>query len=207
MQLSTQHGFAFLCMPKCASTSIEEAISQYCSINFSKHPGLKHINARNFHKYILAYHLKIVPGKEIETFCLMREPVDWIYSWYRFRTRDELKNPKHPDHANYTGNISFSQFVDELVSRKNVPYVKVGFQKDFMLLGNGEMGVDRVFPMEKMSEVEAYLSKKTGRVISIPHTNIAPKRQFDLDDFLLNQLIQYYEKDIELYNKLIESSF
>ena len=40
MQLSTKYGYAFLCMPKCASTSIEAAISKYSSISFGKNPLL-----------------------------------------------------------------------------------------------------------------------------------------------------------------------
>lgn len=202
MQLSTQYGFAFLCMPKCASTSIEEAISSYCSINFSVHPALKHINAKNFRKYVLSYHNLLIPDKKIETFCLIREPVDWVYSWYRFRTRDDLKNPAHPNHNNYTGNISFAQFINDLVDKKDVPYVNIGSQSQFIKLDNGSIGIDNIFPIERMDLVRNFLSKKIGKEINIPVRNVAPKIDFNVSQSDLYKLKEIYISDIDLYNNI-----
>ena len=46
---------------------------------------------------------------------VMREPIDWLGSWYRYRTRDARKDPAHRNSANYTGNVRFEEFVRAVI--------------------------------------------------------------------------------------------
>ncbi|BAF72677.1 sulfotransferase family 2 domain-containing protein [Sulfurovum sp. NBC37-1] len=205
MQLSTKYGFAFLCMPKCASTSIEKTISKYCSINYHKNPLLKHMNARDYHSYVAAFHQKVLPGKKIETFCLVRDPVDWVHSWYRFRMRDPLKNPRHPNHANYTGNITFQEFVTEMIEGSDSRYVRIGTQKDFLMLDNGKIGINNIFPMERMDLVKSFLEDKIGKKIEIPIKNVAQKIDMNLSAELTGKLELFLKEDIELYYNIVSN--
>ncbi|WP_366939303.1 sulfotransferase family 2 domain-containing protein [uncultured Paraglaciecola sp.] len=84
----------FCACRKCASTSIEKAIQPFCNINFSGHPKLKHINAQLFSETIFSAHKKLLPNVEIESFSLIRDPLERMESRYRYKTRDEIKKPE-----------------------------------------------------------------------------------------------------------------
>lgn len=202
MKLSTMFEFAFLCMPKCASTSIEYVIDRYCNVSFSKHPGFKHMSYRKYDEYVRPFVFEVVPNKKIETFCLVRNPVDWVHSWYRFRTREDLLNPAHPNHKNYTGNISFERFVDEWYFGDEKPYTRIGNQIDFVSSKDGVIGVDKIFPLDDMSRVEKFLERKLKSKIHILKKNTSPFAPEDISQNVVKKIEQKLKSDVDLYKKV-----
>lgn len=201
MQMSTKYRMAFLCMPKCASTSIEAVCKRFCNIDFSGHGNVKHINARIFTENILEAHKRVLPSFKIESFCLVRDPFDWVQSWYRFRTRDEIKNPSDPNHKNYVGNISFDEFVEEFISSgKRQPYANLGTQYDFVRLKNGKVGVDRIFPMTRLDLVAEYMSEKLDRRIELPAKNVSPRLELEIESSRKERLMEFLVKDSSIYS-------
>jgi len=193
-------------MPKCASTSIEIAINRFCNVHYSGNPKLKHINAEVFTKSILPVHQKLVPSAHIESICLMRDPLSWIESWYRYRSRDALKNPSNPNHKNYTGNISYDEFIMEYISGgKRKSYADLLCQFDFLSIGNNQLGVDNIIPMNRIDLFEDFISDKLGSKFTVPHINSSPKKDLYLDSDLKERLQKYFSKDIILY-KFIEDN-
>lgn len=172
MKLSVSHNFAFLCNPKCGSTSIEKAIRRHCDMSFGGHPNLKHINAKAFHRHVVPLLRKAGLADRIETFCIIREPVERVFSWYRYQMRPALKNPGHRSHSKYSGAVSFEEFVIDFMSgRKAARIAKIGRQSDFVSLADGSIGVDKIFRLEDMASVEKYLGEKIGSPVAIPHKN------------------------------------
>ncbi|MFT5112949.1 MAG: hypothetical protein ACI8P9_002277 [Parasphingorhabdus sp.] len=205
MQISTRHGLAFLCMPKCASSSIEIAIRKFCNINISGPPELKHINAQVYYVSILSTHKKLMPAVNLESMCLMRNPMDWIESWYRYRSRDELKDPKHQFHKNYTGKISFQEFVKEYITDGNrKPFARLSKQCNFITLRNGQIGLDHIMTLDRMDQVTNFLSEKFSQNIEIPRINVSPKLAGTLDSKTEEDLRQYLVEDIAIYEFITE---
>lgn len=207
MKISVRYGFAFLCMPKCASTSIETAIGPLCDISFTGHPRLKHINARAYAEVVRPLLRHLFPGRDIETFCLVRNPFEWIESWYRYRSRKALRNPSHRDHRNYTGEVTYEQFIEAYIAPgKRPPYAMIRRQQDFVSLENGRVGIDRFFPMERMDRVAAFLSERTGRKIGIRKLNVSPlkRRPPVLGAALRMALRDYLSSDLELYETALQ---
>jgi len=203
MQMSTRHGFAFLCMPKCASSSIESAIAEHCNINFSGNDRFKHINAQDFQTFVMGYLRKVQRHLQMTTFCLMRDPVDWLFSWYRYRQRKDLQDPDHPFAHNYTGNISFDQFAMAFMERDERPsYANLPTQGDFLLLDNGAVGVDCVYSMERIDLVADFLSERIGSPIDLPHKNRAPGMPMELSPAVNNSLQRYLSRDLELFQQV-----
>ena len=198
MQISTKHGFTFLCTPKCASTSITAAIGEFCNISYLGHPKLKHVNARFYSSAILPALKQLLPSVKLESFCLMRDPLKRIESWYSYGSRKALKNTEHKNHRNYTGDISFDDFVEKLLS-SNIP-LNLQTQYDFMRLDNGSIGVDRIFLMDQIEAVSDYSVEKTGKNIVIPTINVSKKRAVRLDSELEGKLRHYLRMDIKLYD-------
>lgn len=177
MRLSVQHQFAFLCIPKCGSTSVERAIAPYCEVLIGGDPSLKHLNAKKFHRNIRPLLHKVDPRQEIEIFCIMREPMDRIRSWYQYQLRPELANPGHKRHQRYTGNVSFEQFIEAIMEKDRPTFAHIGSQAQFIKLSDGSLGVDRIFRLDHMNAVSEYLTAKIGKPIRIPFANKSVSRK------------------------------
>ena len=81
MRVNIDYKFIFLCMPKCASTSIEATLNPYSQLYTSRHPKVKHTNDSKYQRFIKPF----LNQDDIEVVCLMREPISWLHSWYRYR--------------------------------------------------------------------------------------------------------------------------
>lgn len=226
MLMSCEHNFVFLCMPKCASTSIEAAVKKYCNVIYSGHPGLKHLNAREFHTEVSPLFKRKFPDCSLESICLFREPLEWIYSWYIYRQRRALSKPQNPYSHNFTGNVTFEQFVNAYLLKENRPgFADLGKQSCFVENNHGEIAVDLIFSMKRLGLVEDYLSQKIGQTIKFNHRNRSPgvpsgatgklisslfgldnhvtvDNSKTLDDATLQRLNQYFKKDILIYQKV-----
>jgi Sulfotransferase family len=216
MQLSTRHRFAFLCIPKCGSTSVEKAIAPHCKTTLSGHPSLKHVNARKYHRHILPLLHKVEAEGHIETFCIMREPIERIYSWYHYQSRQALSKPGHPGHSRYTGDVTFETFVGNYLSDDRPDYAAIGTQYGFISLPDGSIGVDRLFRLDQMEAVAAYLSQKIGQEIDIPFRNKSPgnresaertdkEKAMELPPALLARLQEHLAEDYRIYRSLADS--
>lgn len=205
MQISLKYGYVFLSAPKCASTSIESVLSDYSDGGFSGHPAIKHINALRYKKNIEPIFAKKIPLKKknnIEIVCVMREPLEWLHSWYRYRARSELSSPKHPQHKNYTGNITFNEFIKNYLKEEKPSFARVGQQSTFMEDRQGELIVDRIFRLDSLHEAEIFFSKKIGKDISFPQANTSKKKKLEIDNSLKDELVQLLERDYRYYNKV-----
>nr|WP_148271141.1 hypothetical protein [Cycloclasticus sp. P1] len=188
-------------MPKCASTSIEAAIKDSCNISFSAPSKLKHLNAQQFSRIILPAFQTLLPTIKVESLCLIREPLEWIESWYRYRSRLALKDKSHPNHKNYTGDISYNTFIKAYISKgKRQPFANIKTQYDFIKLSNNDIGIDQIFPMDRLDLVADLLSVKTGKFISIPKKNTSKKRLLNLDSKVEKQLRLHLARDIAIYD-------
>jgi hypothetical protein len=101
-------------MTKTASTSIENTLTSYCElVTRGKYAtALKHINYKKYERYIEPL-IENITGKKPETVCVMREPIDWLHSWYRYRKRDSASGSKRS-----TQNITFSEFCELYIQKK-----------------------------------------------------------------------------------------
>lgn len=232
MLISATHDFVFLCTPKCASNSIEDMLRPYTDIALVGPPAFRHTNFRAYSKYLKPY-LKETRGDDrIETICVVREPLSWLNSYYRFRSRIELRNPQHPNHRNSTHGIRFDEFLRAYLLPDQPPYARVGSQFDFVRSESNEVGVDRIFRYEDMDEFLDYMSHKVGRKLKMDFKNVSPKvnqsnlmemadsakrkiisrlnikpaaaerAEFELPDDLLASLRRSMPRDFELYENL-----
>lgn len=195
MRISLTHKFAFLCMPKTASTSIEEALNPYSEL-LTKSRGLgtalKHTNYRKYNRFIRPY-LNSFTQEKIETVCVMREPVDWLFSWYRYRKREEVRGKRQSTYG-----MDFSDFAALYIQGK----AKVGKQSNFLKNSKGEVGVDRVFRYERLDLLQKYFEEKIGKNIEFPLKNISPKEELNLSSDMMEKLKEYLKDDYMIYENL-----
>lgn len=197
MRVCKRYGFVFLSMPKCASTSIEKALDPYSQLSTYGDVDLKHTNYKRYSKFIQPF-----VQKNLETVCLMREPISRLHSWYKFRSRDKIKDPKHKFHRNYCGHITFQDYIEDYLSDTPSSYADVGFQKDFLLGKDGEVAVDKIFKYENIEKIIEYIEQKIGKRLEIPMLNISASIDYNLDSELEIRLKEFLKSDYEIYNEL-----
>lgn len=203
MQLSIKHKFAFLCIPKCGSTTVERAIRAHCKTSLGGHPSLKHINAHRFQKLIRPLLRVADPRGEIETFCIMREPLDRLKSWFAYRSRLGIRNPSRS-----TGAMDFAEFVEAHMDPERSHAIAIGSQSKFIRLHNGRIGVDHIFRLDQMDTVAGYLSDKLGQPVDLKVANRSADKaarksdEFDLPDDLRIRLMEHLADDYRIFNKL-----
>ena len=184
----------FLATPKTASTSIEEALAPIAAIVMLRPPQLKHTNAHRFHRFLMPF-LQSSTEKEFALTALMREPRDWLNSWYRYRQRPDEVAEKSTRH------ISFDDFVQAYCQEKQPEFAKVGAQAMFLAPPN-KPAVDHVFRYENMGDFLHFLEDRLNTRIDLPKLNISPKGDDHLSAVTLALLQKSYARDFEIYESL-----
>jgi len=187
---------AYLAVPKTGTTSIEASLSLKADIVLRNPPRLKHMTARMFEK-------KFAPATsdkdafKFETVAMMREPVDWLGSWYRYRKRPQLSGKPAS-----TEGISFDTFIESYLSDERPIYADIGSQFKFMTDKDGNILVDHIFDYAYFSQLIEFLENKLELSMELGHTNKSPKEELSLSPSLLFELKRLYNKDFELYAKV-----
>jgi len=79
-----KENLAILANPKTGTTALEQAIGNNADLIVRNPSAMKHFTISQFNFRFRAMCEKF-SGSRIETMCLVREPVDWLGSWYRYR--------------------------------------------------------------------------------------------------------------------------
>ncbi|MEO6301068.1 MAG: sulfotransferase family 2 domain-containing protein [Paracoccaceae bacterium] len=184
----------FLATPKTASTSIESALAPLAAVVVLRPPQLKHTNAHKYQRQVAPF-LGDAKGTDFALTALMREPLDWLGSWYRYRQRPEEVPEKT------TGAMTFDAFVQAYCQGDQPEFAKVGNQANF-LAPNGHRQVDYIFRYERMGDFVGFLEKRLGTKINLPRENVSPQAPLDLSPATEALLRQVRARDFALYAKL-----
>jgi hypothetical protein len=185
---------AFLATPKTGSTALAAALEPLAAISVQRPPLLKHTTVHRYHRFIGPY-LAAASGHEFETCALMREPIDWLGSWYRYRLRPEVE----PDKS--TRGIAFDAFVQAWCEDQPPAYAAVGAQGKFLAPRNGK-GVTHLFRHDRMAEFLAFLSDRLGRPVAIERRNVSPDGDLTLSAATRRQAERRAAEDFRLYATL-----
>lgn len=184
-----------LATPKTGSTAIESALEPMATLSLQRPPALKHTSAHRFHRFIGPY-LTASSGDRFTVVALMREPRDWLGSWYRYRQRPDM-----PDPTKSTAGVSFDQFVAAWCSDPQPAYAAVGSQARF-LGAKGQPGVDHLFRYEAIGSFVAFLEHRLACKIDLPRLNVSPPGDLTLSPQTESLLRDRGAADFRLYETL-----
>jgi hypothetical protein len=126
----------------------------------------------------------------------MREPRDWLGSWYRYRQRDDITDP-----AKSTRGKSFDDFVSAWCDDPQPDYAAVGSQARF-LQPKADKGVDHLFRYEEIETFVHFLEDRLGCEIILPRLNVSPSAPMDLSPTTEARLRKAAARDFALYETL-----
>lgn len=176
MMISVKYNFVFLSNQKCASTSIEAMLKPYSDILLVGNPALRHTNYKSYCQYIEPYIKARVGIESIETICVLREPLSWLHSWYKYRARIALRKSSHPNHINSTFGIAFSDFIKAYLLDSPPPFANVGLQQEFVEDISGNIGVSKIFTYENLDYFLQYMRQKINKGLELERLNSSPKK-------------------------------
>ncbi|MEM9434008.1 MAG: sulfotransferase family 2 domain-containing protein [Pseudomonadota bacterium] len=196
MLIFQKQNLAYLAVPKTGTTAIEQALDGFATAVFRDPPGLKHANARRFEREMRP--LFGSRGRErLETIAVIRDPVDWLKSWYRYRHRPAIEGS-----ANSTAGISFDQFIEAYLLEERPPFANIGAQSQFVADAAGKIIVDRLFQYERMDDLLEFLSERLGTEVTLSRVNTSHPFETTLSPDLSKELAAALEPDLDLHRRL-----
>lgn len=196
MLIFIREKLVFFATPKTASTSIEMALGPAADIRISRLPNAKHTPYRKY-KRLLEPYVVTLTGDEPDAAAVIREPVDWLGSWYRYRSRDALSGT-----PNSTAGISFDQFVEAYLTDDPPEFARVGNQARFMSDKDGTLGMTHLFRYDDMESLVRFLQNRLGKQFSLGRANTSPPGAIELSPDLRRELERAYAADFEIYERL-----
>ncbi len=172
----------FLAVPKTGTTALHEALAPRADMVIGYPPHLKHSPYYRYRRFLQPFFEK-AGGQEMETMAVIRHPVDWLSSWYRYRNRDDLVG-----RPNSTREMTFDGFVDAYCKGKPPEFARVGSQSRFVLNGNGELAVDHLFRYEDQPRLIAFLEDRLKTRITLSRANVSPTFEVQLSSKVEDKL-------------------
>ncbi len=160
---------AFLSVPKTGTTAYEAALRDRADLVISEPPMLKHAPVYRYNRFVRPMFLKVC-DTELEVMAVMREPISWLGSWWRYRQRPFMK-----DKPNSTHGISFDDFVTAYMKGKKPGFADVGSQFKFLESQPNGTGVTHLFRYEDQARLQAFLADRLGVQITLERKNVSPE--------------------------------
>jgi len=185
----------FLAAPKTGTTAIEEALAPHSGLAFSQNP-YKHMNLGEYKRFAVPL-LALDPafdGDAYETVCVIREPMGYLESWYRYQSRLPAgKNPRS------TSGISFNDYIAAVLSDNPPAFARVRRLSQF-----ARDGSDRVTTILRYGDpgIENFFSRRLGVSVVFPRRNVSPQRDVEpLSADLEARLQDAWAEEFRLYDE------
>ncbi len=183
-----------LAVPKTGTTALEEMLAPRADLAFRNPPVVKHTPLYRYRRFLAPY-LAATGAGDLETVAVVREPTDWLGSWYRYRRRDDIAG-----HRNSTANISFDDFVREYCKRDPAPYAQVGAQARF-LQDAGGAEVTHLFRYEDQPRFLGFLETRLGPLPELPRLNVSPPETLALSPGVARRLHERRAEEFALWDR------
>lgn len=163
-----------LAVPKTGTSAYARALGPHASMVVNDPPELKHAPVYRYNRFFRPMFEK-VGGSEMELIAVIREPISWLGSWYRYRQRGFLEGK-----PTSTRGMSFDEFCRDYARGDRPPHANVGSQAKFVEPRPNGVSVSRLFRYENQADLVSFLEARLGVTIDLPRENVSPKRDLEL---------------------------
>lgn len=198
MLIGVRKRFVFVANTKTASTSIEHALAEHAEIMRGGSPERKHIRLSQIgpEYWFLFSHPKFPPDTFFR-FGVMREPLSWIDSWFRYRRGNKVDAPLPPD-------MSFEDFWRARDWNTQRADGTKYLQSSFFTGPGGGVLADVIIPYERMNDYLPEIFELLNVRHALPRKNVSAVRETGdpLSPSLLAEMRDFYAADYALYDSL-----
>jgi len=182
--------------PKTGTTALHQALGDHADLALRR--SMKHLSVKAAHKHVLPL-IAAFKHEPPEGFAIVREPIDWLHSWYRYRTRLDISDPKSTTHVDFDG------FVDGYLADERPDFAKVG-QQSRHLAGSGAMAPVHLFAHDHMDRAVGFLTERLGIEFALDWLNESPEMDLHLSAEHRRRLETKFAPDYDLYEKSVSYS-
>ena len=193
MLVFVKERLVMLAMPKTGSTAYQSALAARADMVVANPPELKHAPLYRYDRFFRPMFEKVC-GAEMETLAVMREPVSWLGSWYRYRQRPALAGQ-----PNSTRGVTFDQFVQAYLKGDRPAYANVGSQARFLQPRPQGAVLSHLFRYEAPDALHRFLSERLGPLPDLARENVSPPGDLELSDKTHDRLRRKCAEEFALY--------
>lgn len=187
---------AFLSVPKTGTTAYEKALGPRADMLISEPPMLKHAPVYRYNRFIRPMFERVCEV-ELELMAVMREPVSWLGSWYRFRRRPFMK-----DKPNNTFDITFDEFVLAYLKGDKPGFADVGSQANFLKAQPNGTKITHLFRYEDQARLQEFLRARLDVDFALGQENVSPKFDIPLDPDVERRYRRKCAEEFALYEQI-----
>jgi hypothetical protein len=187
---------AFLAVPKTGSTAYHTALGPHADILVNNPPDLKHAPVYRYNRFFRPMCEKVC-GVQMQTLAVMREPIDWLGSWYRYRRR-----PFMAGKSNATTDVSFDDFVTAYMKGKKPDFANVGSQARFLEPQPNGTAVTYLFRYGDTDGLNTFLSDRLGVSFDLARENVSPQMPLILSPDVEDRFRRKCAPEFELYDSI-----
>ena len=192
-----KQGLVFLSVPKTGTTAWEEALAPHASIAVLDPPELKHAPLYRYNRFFRPMFEKACKTDSVQTLAVMREPISWLGSWYRFRRRPFMQGK-----PNATFDVSFDDFVTAYMQKDPPGFANVGSQARFLEPRPNGTAVDHLFRYEDQAGLRHFLEDRLEMRITLPRSNVSPEMELDLSPEVARRLRRRCVEEFALWDSI-----
>lgn len=196
MLIFWEQRLVFLATPKAGSSAVEAALEPLASVAMLRPASLKHMGAKDYMTHYAPY-FEAQTGTPFTTVALMREPISWLRSWYRFRARDAFEDLDHPMQGR-----NFEAFAQDYIRSPRPPHADIGSQSAILCDAARAPLVDRIFRYEDIGAFVHFLEDRLDCAITLPRVNVPPAADVKLSAQTESALHEAMADDFALYRSL-----
>ncbi|UWR23994.1 gamma-glutamyl kinase [Sulfitobacter sp. S190] len=191
-----KESLAFLSVPKTGSSAFQTALGPRADMVITEPPLLKHAPVYRYNRFLRPM-FKNVCDVELELMAVMRHPVSWLGSWYRYRQRPFMKGK-----PNATHDVSFDEFVLAYMKGKRPAFAEVGSQFKFLETQPNGTGVTHLFRYEDQARLIAFLEERLDMTISLGRENVSPQMDLTLSPDIEDRYRRKFSEEFALYDSI-----
>ncbi|SDX57051.1 hypothetical protein [Roseicitreum antarcticum] len=200
MLIGVRQRLVFVANTKTGSTAIEQALAPHCEIMRGGTPAQKHMQlAQLAQEYGFLFNQPAHPLDSYFKFGVMRDPIQWIQSWFRYRKGNDVESRLPAD-------MTLAQFWarrDWNIQRANgTKYL----QSDLFTDAQGRLLADVIIPHHDLNA--HFQAICTALKIKAPlyQANVSRLQRIgdDIPESLLAEMREFYAEDYALFNRLPE---
>lgn len=186
----------FLAVPKTGTTAWSHALAPMASMVVRDPPELKHAPLYRYNRFFRPMFEKMGVEK-MELLAVVREPVSWLGSWYRFRQRPFLVGKPQS-----TRGLTFDEFVSDYLSTDPPEHARIGSQAKFLEPRPNGVSADHLFPYENPAPLLSFFSGKLDKQIDLPNVNASSAGALSLTAQTRARLEKEKETDFALWENV-----
>ena len=185
---------AILAVPKTGTTALQSALGDRADIVVRDPPELKHAPVYRYNRFFRPMFEKPCKEPNMETLAVMREPISWLGSWYRYRQRPFLKG-----RPTSTDGVTFDDFVLAYCQGNRPAFANVGSQAKFLEPRPNGTQVTHLFRYENQDGLYAFLNTRLKTEISTKRENVSPEMTLELSPKVEAKLRRKCADEFALY--------